>query len=186
SMPVHCSSSVSLIPSSFIYLHEPATTALYPLSLHDALPIYLDLEAAAAGGDEHARMLERCAVDDDGHGMTLPEGGDSPDGIAGAALGLGHAGQLRLLRPPRRGKPLEIELTGDRHERGHGCAVDLDHQGLEHLVGADAELVGGLRAVAAGGRIVIEAAQAVVDACQVEHSNGRGRRCCRFGCNCHK
>src|SRR5699024_1209588 len=44
----------------------------------------------------------------------------------------------------------------------------------------------GLRAVAAGGRIEIEAAQAVVDACQGEHSNGRGRRCCRFGCNCHK
>src|SRR5699024_7034713 len=67
-----------------------------------------------------------------------------------------------------------------------GCAVDLDHQGLEHLVGADAELVGGLRAVAAGGRIVSGAAQAVGGACQVEHSNGRGSRACRVGCDCHQ
>src|SRR5262245_65669887 len=38
----------------FLFFNVPAPTEIYTLSLHDALPIYLELVRAAGGGD-HAR-----------------------------------------------------------------------------------------------------------------------------------
>ena len=76
--------------------------------------------------------------------MALAERGNPTDRVAGATLGLGHARQLSLLRSACGGQALEVKLPGYGNQSGDGCAVDLDHEGLEHLVGADAELIGGL------------------------------------------
>lgn len=66
-------------------------------------------------------MVERGAVDDDRHGMALAERRDSADGVAGAAFGLGDAGQLGLLRSARGGQGLEVELTETGTSAVTGC-----------------------------------------------------------------
>src|SRR5438034_5296539 len=53
-MLLACLSSLS--SSFFFFFTDTATTEIYTLSLHDALPIYLDLDRAALG--QHERRLE--------------------------------------------------------------------------------------------------------------------------------
>src|SRR2546429_7056390 len=47
------------------FFNDTATTEIYPLSLHDALPIYVDAEAACLGGlDRRDRPVEHAGLTD--------------------------------------------------------------------------------------------------------------------------
>src|SRR5207237_10829146 len=47
--------------SFFFFFNDPATTELYTLSLHDALPIFVRVAADRRGGEDHVRRFPAAA-----------------------------------------------------------------------------------------------------------------------------
>src|SRR5690606_41223207 len=83
--------------SSFSFLKDTATTAIYTLSLHDALPISLDIDGTlvdhdgrASGDTVAALALVRAA----GH-EVVPATGRSLVGMAAAARSEEHTSELQ-------------------------------------------------------------------------------------------
>src|SRR5438477_10308015 len=69
--------SVLYVPSSsflFFFFNDPATTEIYTLSLHDALPIFS--VAVRGGGDLLARETGKDGPAGGGEGQGLAEGAD--------------------------------------------------------------------------------------------------------------
>src|SRR5947207_9506917 len=54
--PMYCSLS-----TVFFFFNDTATTEIYTLSLHDALPIFALYQRLTAAGKEHKRALVACA-----------------------------------------------------------------------------------------------------------------------------
>src|SRR5256886_17243744 len=107
----------------FFFFNDTATTEIYTLSLHDALPISLRPAGAvrqprsesAAGGARRAR----CARDRDAAAHALPPG-TLRAGRVGEDLGGARAHQrLRRLHGARRDRWLRRAATGPQHLR-HG------------------------------------------------------------------
>src|SRR5688572_32255252 len=48
---------------SFFFFHDTATTEIYTLSLHDALPISGDLRVADLDANQHRHDRQRCRAD---------------------------------------------------------------------------------------------------------------------------
>ena len=91
---------------------------------------------------EHRRHL----VDHRRQPLLLPERADASPHVAGDALGDVRIAHLDVLGAERPADRLERELAADRHDRDRLGAVGGDEQGLEHLIGVEAELVGRLDA----------------------------------------
>src|SRR3712207_9476816 len=98
----------------FFFFNEPATTEIYTLSLHDALPIYI--RAAALGlGDE-------LLGDHEDHGPSRE----------GEGVGQDRPGQYHGRSPEYPGDRLDHrgELPVDRKAAGEGKSGDLGGRGL--------------------------------------------------------
>src|SRR5687768_17921919 len=89
----------------FFFFNDPATTELYPLSLHDALPISLGERRAAAGPHEQAHRRPG--------GLRDPQGGRAR-GLVGVPRSEEHTSELqsrlhlvcRLLLEKKKNDPL--------------------------------------------------------------------------------
>src|SRR2546422_11634132 len=77
------------VGSFFFFFNDTATTEIYTLSLHDALPIYGAAELGAAGGDR-CRPGGAGRAHDRGAGGTRAAAAREPD----AADGAGHPKKL--------------------------------------------------------------------------------------------
>src|SRR3989454_11555137 len=100
------------------FFNDTATTEIYTLSLHDALPISLHRGGcgAGAGGHRVRRVLHRGEKGRHGHVRTRARGGGGTRGARGALGALLHpvriAGREALLRVP--GIPRAVS-EGGRH-----------------------------------------------------------------------
>ena len=68
-----CSHPLALYVRFFFFFTDTATTEIYPLSLHDALPI----------SDEYARIVEKVVAPEQDVKYTIAEIGVAPSGEAG-------------------------------------------------------------------------------------------------------
>src|SRR5258705_11292507 len=84
---------------SFFFFNDTATTEIYTLSLHDALPIYLLLVPFAPGGRETpgSRNVEEGAIEAHGHAHPLRAG------VVFVHIGAAHA---------QHGVAAQVELGG--------------------------------------------------------------------------
>src|SRR3989441_7754716 len=134
----------------FFFFNDTATTEIYTLSLHDALPIYVgDAELEERGALDDAlsasRILFTGQLDDEAAAPL-----DLHDGLAGAELvdpcphhflgalngvgAVGH-GPLRLVDFERQVNPaLEIEAKIDRHAPDRGVLHTTGHR-VAHPLG---------------------------------------------------
>src|SRR3989440_5175045 len=132
----------------FFFFNDTATTEIYTLSLHDALPIYLEVvHARALHPTELEHVLETLGREHGGHRALLLENGvgrdrravNEPLDVAGRAAGEGQNVRDRggdaveqVFRRTRHFRQREPPTTVERHDVGEGAAdVDADlHQSL--------------------------------------------------------
>src|SRR2546425_3659279 len=99
-------SSVALLVSFFFFFNDTATTEIYTLSLHDALPIY-------PGGDGHCGARHRCRGNPDGGELRRTAGCRSEE----------HTSELqslaylvcRLLLEKKKNRSAAVPGAGHRH-----------------------------------------------------------------------
>src|SRR5438034_11469976 len=110
----------SALSSMFVFFfNDTATTAIYTLSLHDALPIY----AVAQFAERHEQMLER-NVEPLAPDIVLGERIGEPQdrGVALLAIESSREPAKQLLRPAARGD------EGVEHAAGEQVAARRGHQ----------------------------------------------------------
>src|SRR6266480_3851206 len=73
----------------FFFFNDTATTEIYTLSLHDALPIYV--ERADRAHRLHDRAIETRRVQDEPHAIQAGDGAVLPRVLIGCCIPLEHA-----------------------------------------------------------------------------------------------
>ena len=117
----------------------------------------LDTETSAPARDDHGLAIQARRVDEQPVRRGLPERADVAHDVAGAPLGDGRVGHGRALGAGG----LSDQLHGQVGQRGHAADDELagglqaHHERLEGLGGVDAQLLDGLLAERAGGRVVL-------------------------------
>src|SRR5260370_15040136 len=110
---------------SFFFFNDTATTEIYTLSLHDALPIWRRRTGSSRSGRGTVRPARgwRRSAPSSASGSTRQERRDSrpardlPPAARPRPDLRRRGGPRRLSRPPRRHRPLHLPLPSDRHER---------------------------------------------------------------------
>src|SRR2546430_11895383 len=106
--------------TSFFFFNDTATTEIYTLSLHDALPI--SIEALILSADRDASERPRGSE------------GTERDGNAQVPSQVRQDGQLRFGDEMRRSGAAGVDQR--IHARAHGHVRQLDDTRLEHEIGA--------------------------------------------------
>src|SRR2546426_8720689 len=70
---------MSRVRTIFFFFNDTATTEIYTLSLHDALPIFVEQVAAPERGDLDERLVLIQAELLDAEGLRVVVGGDVPE-----------------------------------------------------------------------------------------------------------
>src|SRR3712207_2964949 len=120
----------------FFFFNEPATTEIYTLSLHDALPIYIRAAALGlgeellGGHEDHGPSREGEGVGQDRpgqyHGRSPEYPGDRLD----------HRGELTVEEAPRAGHPFTPQGHGHRGALGEVLQPDADGQRYRRTQGS--------------------------------------------------
>ena len=121
-------------------------------------------------------MVQARRVDEQPVRRGLPERADVAHDVAGAPLGDGRVGHGRTLGAGGLGD----QLHGQVGQRGHAADDELagglqaHHERLESLGGVDAQLLDGLLAERAGGRVVLVLVDGKSNAGRRERLDGAG------------
>src|SRR2546426_11551471 len=115
---------MSRVRTIFFFFNDTATTEIYTLSLHDALPIFVEQVAAPERGDLDERLVLIQAELLDAEGLRVVVGGDVPELAAAADVQHELAAHVG------------IPVSGQRH--GAARATAQEHR-LGQLQNADLE-----------------------------------------------